>query len=360
MLALPIKRFIEICTRFGLLIVSKPFSILPISLYIIKIQGWFGTYQESKAKIADCINCNFVSNRDLYFNDFEMLAFVKQKPLSLLVICMSMLGLSESVPPLRIIGGNDAEPGEHPYVLRMEAYEPDLRYESDITRHQCTVAALTATWVLTAAHCVDDEKEKFLIRYHEYGQPASREKSSKVISNHLFPRYRTSENFHEVADIMFMYNDIAISKTEPMQLRHFGKLSSVDFPALRGLPVTVVGFGITLYDDELDDTKTLNKPLQVTRGIIEACDFNPVNYPSMCLAPRCVEAAWICGGDSGGPVIHASGIVGVNSWGNTDCSSEDSTTEAFTGLVAAVTPVSPYLSWIRNVMLEDEKNRTPA
>lgn len=284
-----------------------------------------------------------------------MLAFLLEYrllPVFLAYICY-ICGARMRAPALRIVGGRDAEPGEFPYIVRMEVRTDVITHENNEyykSRHHCTGAALATNWALTAAHCIDPN-EVHIVRFKE--QPTQVEvHSSKVISVHIFPTYKNFKAFK------YMRNDIAILKTDPMSLTQFGKLSAVDFSTLLGQAATVVGFGETREGDAMVDTKVLQKPLQVAKALIKNCGEDYGLYPNMCLAPSCSDPARICGGDPGGPIIHASGIVGINSlYGENDCKIANIKKRKQGRLSAVMTPISLYIDWIRGVIQADGKTR---
>ncbi|XP_013173849.1 PREDICTED: transmembrane protease serine 5-like [Papilio xuthus] len=148
-------------------------------------------------------------------------------------------------------------------------------------------------------------------------------------------------------------NDIGLIETNPMPLKRFIKLSPVDFHTLYGHEAVSGGFGITTKNESYNKTKTGNtlkfkKPLQIFKVIINKCMHTPGLGPLLCLDYRCGTIAVVCGGDSGGPVIHASGIVAVLSASrpNMYCGGASGNTRIEDAGFHC--PVGPYVEWINS------------
>ncbi|KPJ20853.1 Mite allergen Der p 3 [Papilio machaon] len=257
--------------------------------------------------------------------------------------------------PLRVYGGEDADQGAYPYVVRLE-----LRYTIkmangsifDTQRHLCTASALSSTWAITAAHCLTDlgkdykrlQSGRLVIRYGSvHSLPNDKNTFIQVVLVIPHPMYvRRKTKQYSV-----MKNDIGLIKTNPMPLNRFIKLSPVDFHTLYGHEVVFCGFGITTKINSENKTKIgttlkLKKPLQIVKAIINKCKKKRRPGPFVCLGHRCGSTVTSCPGDSGGPVIHSSGIVAVLSLGyNKYCNKE--TLIPYAGVTC---PVGPYVEWI--------------
>lgn len=276
------------------------------------------------------------------------------------LIIISLLELCRGASDLRVVGGKGAEPNEFPYVGRMEVrcLRPHISPDP-VTFTLCTAAALTSSWVLTAAHCVKNFKRlqkdfkdirlTGIITYKStFEDPNNKELFTEIIEERTFPSYRSFSGAYG-EDIT--RNDVAVLKTNPIELTRFAKLSAIDFKTLAGQGAMVVGFGKTREGDELKSTRVLRKPLQSVEVIIKNCEDVTSLLPNMCLSPRCGRLPSICGGDSGGPLIHASGIVGVNSQGTTiDCDIVNIKEGRSSGEVGYITPISPFVDWIGEII----------
>ncbi|XP_068626342.1 chymotrypsin-1-like [Battus philenor] len=248
--------------------------------------------------------------------------------------------------PLRIHGGRDASPGEYPHV------------------HLCTASALTATWAITAAHCITDlsayyiedhyTEVKLVIRYgHVDSSTWTNNTFSDVITTVPHPLYIIADG--TLNNYFVLRNDIGLVQTTPMHLISYIKLSAVDYLSLYGQEAIFAGFGITtekLPEGKIvTDTLQLRKPLQILSVMITKCVKGLNIRPSVCLAPRCGHTVTVCGGDSGGPLIHPSGIAGVLSIGPVagHCLNIPKSSVHYAG---GIIPISPYIEWIHSYVMK--------
>lgn len=263
-----------------------------------------------------------------------------------------LLSVTSHDNALRAVGGRDAAPGEFPYVLKMDLKVKTVN-ETIIYAHICTCSLLKSTWSLTAGHCIvglHDHLSKIptatgVIRYNlsSVHEPPS----SSILSTFLHPSY--------VETSTYVRNDIGLLRSEKVTMFSFAKLSSVDYLSLFGSKVLALGFGLTKDSSGYyGDAYSVNKSLQVLDTIIIKC-FESFVYPSFCLGGICGRSSSLCPGDSGGPVMHTSGIVGVNSAGiqfsvcniRIKAFKKYNKFQAFPGMI---TPMSVYIDWITNIL----------
>ncbi|CAG4973532.1 unnamed protein product [Parnassius apollo] len=248
--------------------------------------------------------------------------------------------------PLRILGGNDANPDEYPYVVRIELKFWTISTNNTTVAenyHLCTGSALSSTWVLTAAHCLvswlQSFKVKFVIRYGKGFDPQrTNHFFSDVLHTIKHPLYRNNEN------------DIGLMQVTPMRIANYMKISAVDYLSILGHEADIAGFGVTTLNlpgvkIETNDTLVLRKPLQVLKVLIYKC---PEHYftNSYCLARRCGHRVTACGGDSGGPLIHTSGIAGILTLGEKTADCLDHVAKKSTNVAGIALPISWYIEWI--------------
>uniref|UniRef100_A0A2A4JAU5 Peptidase S1 domain-containing protein n=1 Tax=Heliothis virescens TaxID=7102 RepID=A0A2A4JAU5_HELVI len=252
------------------------------------------------------------------------------------------------------MGGRDAIEVDYPYIVKLELQTVMYRVPKIIkNEHICTAGVLTPTWTLTAAHCLTLKTKKV----------------RKLISMVITIRYGTLEN-STTSNILYaithpayrlttdrIQNDIGLLKTEAIPLAQYARVSALDFATMVGQEAALTGFGLTNNaEGVVGDARWVNKPLQILDVVIVRCDRDKsVMKPSMCLARRCDKSAGMCPGDSGGPMIHASGIVGVNSLGPSELGTlclMKSTDPVYD--TAEVTPISPFIDWITDTTNKDD------
>ncbi|CAH3972615.1 unnamed protein product [Pieris brassicae] len=258
------------------------------------------------------------------------------------------LNFSHHGSDLRIYGGKDADMEKYLFVVFMEKH-------INIT-HQgvwklnyvplCSGTALSSTWTLTASHCLDNENEaleteSLFIRYNTAGE-LQRKKIMKVI---LSPNLQ----LHNVA----IANDISLVKTDSIQLPFYAKLSSVDYTTLIGQEAILLGYGQTHTIYEKDPGT--NYTLKMMDVMLMKCKHFPFIkiYTRMCTVPKCGVSEFLCPGDSGGTVLHSSGVIGVHSASLRCFLQKNSPLFGRFNYASIDMPVSPYLDWIRNEITRD-------
>ncbi|CAK1542691.1 unnamed protein product [Leptosia nina] len=214
----------------------------------------------------------------------------------------------------RIVGGRDAELGEFPYVGRWAKVHVENNQKT-FAQH-CTCSFLSPTWAISAAHCIDEEAPGDSVIMYGYIVRGQKQNYTEVVQMFKHPAYVLAVTYDLVR------HDIGLLKTRHVELSGYGVLSAVDYTTMIGHEVFLPGYGNTNGTDVVNDATTVSKPLQVFKGMISQCKEDDGHLFSMiCVVASCNHLSSVCGGDSGGPVIHASGIVGVNSLSIVDCNS---------------------------------------
>ncbi|WP_312316291.1 serine protease [Stenotrophomonas sp.] len=215
---------------------------------------------------------------------------------------------ADLVVPL-IIGGEDAEPGQYPFMVSLQRLR---RGDSDHLRHSCGATLISPSWVLTAAHCVDDVGAKDLAaatRLHTL-DTTPRRRASNVKAIHVHPAYDPSTLVNDVA-LIRLKRPVANAETADVLLKNDGVY-------LRpGRTFTVTGWGVT--DMNADALPTVLQTVQVPFVPFKECSEA---YPDLqkgtaiCAGAEGMDS---CQGDSGGPLmVQRKGrwtVLGTVSWG---------------------------------------------
>ncbi|KAH8359492.1 hypothetical protein KR093_007029, partial [Drosophila rubida] len=244
----------------------------------------------------------------------------------------------------RIVGGVEAPNGQWPWMAAIFLHGPKR------TEFWCGGSLIGTKYILTAAHCTRDSRQKpfaarqFTVRLGDIDLSTDAEPSDPV--TFAVKEVRTHERFSRIG----FYNDIAILVLDkpvrkskyviPVCLPRGGRMPPKE--RLPGRRATVVGWGTTYYGGK-ESTSQRQAELPIWRN--EDCDrsyFQPINENFICAgySDGGVDA---CQGDSGGPLMMRYDShwvqLGVVSFGN-KCGEP--------GYPGVYTRVTEYLDWIRD------------
>ncbi|CCN45453.1 putative trypsin-like serine protease [Vibrio nigripulchritudo MADA3029] len=249
-----------------------------------------------------------------------------------------------------IINGTDASVQNFPSIvnLYLDAFEYNQQYGSLF----CGGTTLNESYVLTAAHCVDDRTDVHLftkvvpqLQYRtDYPGNVTRHQVSEI---YIHPGWNSNTS----------KNDIAILKLESPRNIDVNNVA-IKRPtnknyAASGTSFVTIGHGLTN-----DSTKTTSNTLQQTElTYVDAATCGSaftnttIDQTQLCTTgafnPNTQRYNSACSGDSGGPVYINSGSkniqVGITSFGHSTCGFLPQTTTVFTD-------VYEYRSWIDSVL----------
>ena len=264
----------------------------------------------------------------------------------------------------KIVGGDDAG-NDYPWMAGLHQYDPDTN--EYVTSPFCGGSLITRRWVLTAAHCLEqDTADAVLLRINQpditsgdsYIEPAY--SASELI---LHEHYQSVLNGYDIALVRLptAVNIPTVSLADDAMLATLNALPSSN-NAIR-----VLGWGI--YDNEFYNPQNPGSPIgEYANGFpdtLQALDMDFVRYdritgskPANVVgarenSPDPTEQPYgadTCFGDSGGPLFVPADssatdtndglpvLVGITSYGSTLCDSR-----VRPGIY---TDVSAYSAWI--------------
>lgn len=230
----------------------------------------------------------------------------------------------------RIIGGSAATSGDYPWLVSLQSKDG---------QHFCGASLLDSNWVLTAAHCVEQEAaaniQAVVSEYNVAQADADEEKLA--VSAIYIPK-----NYGDDHDIALLKLATASTKTAVAAANG----AFTDSLAV-GTDLTVMGWGNTLTNGE-------SFPDELQQVVVPLFDHNDckTNYggigvgitDNMICAGLAAGGKDSCQGDSGGPLVLQSGgswvQVGVVSFGEA-CAAPN-----FPGVY---TRVANYEDWVAKV-----------
>uniref|UniRef100_A0A1A9WPT7 Peptidase S1 domain-containing protein n=1 Tax=Glossina brevipalpis TaxID=37001 RepID=A0A1A9WPT7_9MUSC len=244
----------------------------------------------------------------------------------------------------RIVGGVESPNGQWPWMAAI------FLHGSKRTEFWCGGSLIGSKYILTAAHCTRDSRQKpfaarqFTVRLGDIDLSTDAEPSAPV--TFAVKEVRAHERFSRIG----FYNDIAILVLDkpvrkskyviPVCLPKMGRVLPKE--RLPGRRATVVGWGTTYYGGK-ESTTQRQAELPIWRN--DDCDrsyFQPINENFICAgySDGGVDA---CQGDSGGPLMMRYDSrwiqLGVVSFGN-KCGEP--------GYPGVYTRLTQYLDWIRD------------
>ena len=283
---------------------------------------------------------------------------------ALLVATLITFGLTPALPATagdevqpHIVNGSDATIQEAPWQV---ALMKSVASVGDPSEQFCGGSVLSATWVVTAAHCVDTVRnpdEMWVLA----GTATLPPKGDPSVTRHavdailIHPSWQSALYNNDVA-LLRLSSPLPLDGVTiaPIAIPSVATPGFADWPAA-GTPALITGWGDTnpnrtqgkpIYATQLQKAtvQVLAGPEQERCGDYRIADADTRGYnrvTMLCAGTTTPPLIDSCQGDSGGPLAIQQGgtwyLAGITSWG------QDCATPGYPGLYARVTT---FAKWI--------------
>ncbi|XP_057659777.1 kallikrein-5 [Diorhabda carinulata] len=294
------------------------------------ILGWGATEFTSISNILKKVEVTVLSNDDCKFtnNLYNSLEASKNNLTGVFVFPKDVKTKSVS----RIMGGENVSP-PHSYPYQAAIYTTTSKQQSF-----CGGTLIEKNWILTAAHCVNDNFLYATIFLGSHDISNTQEEGRQVY-------YSDKVYVNDGFDPATLQNDIALIKlSQSATLDNYVNLVNIssDSDTYDGISAIILGWGTT----ETTSVSNILKKVEVIVLSNDECKSTNDAYnlviqnTHLCTSGMGIKGS--CTGDSGGPLIIDDIQIGVVSFGPIDCA---------TGYPSVFTRVSEFNDWITYTIL---------
>lgn len=215
----------------------------------------------------------------------------------------------------RIIGGTAATEGDWPWIVSVEY--ASTASTDPYNSHFCGGSLIANNWVLTAAHCAEDQTAAgIVVRVGAYDLSSTTTAGTLAAVDRILihPGYDSSTYDNDLA-LLHLKTAVSAETLSPIGYSSMASLSA-------GTSLTVMGWGATIENSPYNYPSVLR---QVSIPLIADTTCESA-YPgeitaNMVCAGEMSGGKDSCYGDSGGPLILGTNAtdaqqVGIVSWGN--------------------------------------------
>ena len=178
-----------------------------------------------------------------------------------------------------------------------------LNPNSDGTSSVCTGTVIAPRVVLTAAHCIYRRRASN-VSFRLGTSVWNPTRTIPVRSVHWHPNYNPNISGHYDVGIVRLAQN---ANVRPMSFQR----SELAWWALLGQSMRFVGYGMSQAGDVAATRQNIGTKRSVVAPILDVQDLNFFHRRNV--------TGGTCGGDSGGPAILGGKVVGVSTFGDSEC-----------------------------------------